>query len=310
MKSQFRAHRMAVLLQLLPELQRTGQHDVQQGHGILMPEGLESDNAVPSLPAWINGSYVDVSKQRTPPPSSKEVTCVVPQPHTPTASPSTSNATTTGNGSSSLGTQPGNVATGSGVNDSTVYSTALSVTIAIGCSLLILNVLTFAGLYYRRDRRRQQFAQHQQQQSSSMQHSVSDLSHSMLTSNGSIMRSHTPAAETDCETIFLQTPSSSSCNGTGTILKSSTSTGVLVNSSAGGLASNSGLGPIIGGTLQRQRCCDYAAAGSSSGMEMGSQSERALLDVRYDPSSPIPPDKDFLWINNPGHADVAFRRIV
>lgn len=30
------------------------------------------------------------------------------------------------------------------------YSTALSVTIAIGCSLLILNVLIFAGVYYQR----------------------------------------------------------------------------------------------------------------------------------------------------------------
>ncbi len=34
------------------------------------------------------------------------------------------------------------------------YSTALSVTIAIGCSLLILNVLIFAGVYYQRDKQR------------------------------------------------------------------------------------------------------------------------------------------------------------
>ena len=279
MKSQYRAHRMAVLLQLLPELQRTGQHDVQQGHGILSPEGLESNGpgASPSLPAWVNGSYVDVTKQRTPP-STKEVTCVVPQPHTPTASPSTSNATTTGNGSSSLATQTGNVASGVSGGDSTVYSTALSVTIAIGCSLLILNVLTFAGLYYRRDRRRQQFAQ----QSGSMQRSVSDMSHSILTSNGSIMRSHTPG-ETDCETIFLQTPSSS-CNGSGTILK-----GSIGGPSAAVAGAMGG-----GGTLQRQqqRCCDYVPAGPT--VEMGATSERVLLDVRYDPSSPIPPDKDFL----------------
>jgi hypothetical protein len=32
------------------------------------------------------------------------------------------------------------------------YSTALSVTIAIGCSLLVLNVLIFAAVYYQRDR--------------------------------------------------------------------------------------------------------------------------------------------------------------
>ena len=34
---------------------------------------------------------------------------------------------------------------------STHYSTALSVTIAIGCSLLVLNVLIFAAVYYQKD---------------------------------------------------------------------------------------------------------------------------------------------------------------
>ena len=53
------------------------------------------------------------------------------------------------------------------------YSTALGVTIAIGCSLLVLNMLIFAGVYYQRDRTRmevkslqkQQQQQHQQLQS-------------------------------------------------------------------------------------------------------------------------------------------------
>ena len=36
------------------------------------------------------------------------------------------------------------------------YSTALSVTIAIGCSLLVLNVLIFAAVYYQKDRARHQ----------------------------------------------------------------------------------------------------------------------------------------------------------
>ena len=39
-------------------------------------------------------------------------------------------------------------------NGLTTYSTALSVTIAIGCSLLVLNVLIFAGVYYQRDKQR------------------------------------------------------------------------------------------------------------------------------------------------------------
>lgn len=45
--------------------------------------------------------------------------------------------------------------TGNGQEDGfAAYSTALSVTIAIGCSLLILNVLIFAGVYYQRDKTR------------------------------------------------------------------------------------------------------------------------------------------------------------
>lgn len=43
------------------------------------------------------------------------------------------------------------------------YSTALSVTIAIGCSLLILNVLIFAGVYYQRDKTRHEVKSLQKQ---------------------------------------------------------------------------------------------------------------------------------------------------
>lgn len=46
----------------------------------------------------------------------------------------------------------------SNIFDMGVYSTALSVTIAVGCSLLILNVLIFAGVYYQRDRNRMEIA--------------------------------------------------------------------------------------------------------------------------------------------------------
>lgn len=230
MRMQFRAHRMAVLLQLLPELQRTGQHDVLQGHGILSV----GDKAA-TLPGWINGSYVDVTKQREPTPT---VACTIPAPsHTPTASPSTSNASTSSNTSS--------LATGN-QQESMVYSTALSVTIAIGCSLLILNVLTFAGLYYRRDRR-------QQFKASGLQHSLSDASHASHI-NGPQSQSRPMLEET--ETIYLQTPS---CNGT-----------------------------LMKGTLSRQRCCDYVAP-----LQHGA-ADRSVLDVRYDPISAIPPDKNFL----------------
>lgn len=39
-------------------------------------------------------------------------------------------------------------------NDELKYSSALSVTIAVGCSLLVLNALAFAGMYYQQDKSR------------------------------------------------------------------------------------------------------------------------------------------------------------
>lgn len=48
------------------------------------------------------------------------------------------------------------------------YSTALSVTITIGVSLLILNLLIFAGVYYQRDRIRMRDKQEQQSQQGSL----------------------------------------------------------------------------------------------------------------------------------------------
>lgn len=68
------------------------------------------------------------------------------------------------------------------------YSTALSVTIAIGCSLLILNVLIFAGVYYQRDKTRlevkslqkqyQQRGMHQQVPFDPIKHAHYHLGHS------------------------------------------------------------------------------------------------------------------------------------
>ncbi|KAK7073876.1 Carboxylesterase, partial [Halocaridina rubra] len=55
------------------------------------------------------------------------------------------------------------------------YSTALSVTIAIGVSLLILNALIFAGVYYQRDRRRMGNKEEQQSQQESQSSSEQQL---------------------------------------------------------------------------------------------------------------------------------------
>lgn len=76
-----------------------------------------------------------------------------------------STSSSTANGSSNPGMGSSSTTSSHSVNSTSdsnafeaagyaAYSTALSVTIAIGCSLLILNVLIFAGVYYQRDKTR------------------------------------------------------------------------------------------------------------------------------------------------------------
>lgn len=76
-------------------------------------------------------------------------------------------------------TTAGNGSDSSAFEGYTAYSTALSVTIAIGCSLLILNVLIFAGVYYQRDKTRLEVKslQKQYQQRSGHQQSFDSIKH-------------------------------------------------------------------------------------------------------------------------------------
>ncbi|XP_030065310.1 neuroligin-3 [Microcaecilia unicolor] len=62
-----------------------------------------------------------------------------------------------------------------GVEESRDYSTELSVTIAVGASLLFLNVLAFAALYYRKDKRRQD----SHHQPSPQRNAINDISHTL-----------------------------------------------------------------------------------------------------------------------------------
>lgn len=76
-------------------------------------------------------------------------------------------------------TQPTNASDLFGFEGYSSYSTALSVTIAIGCSLLILNVLIFAGVYYQRDKTRHEVKslQKQYQQRGGHQQSFDSIKH-------------------------------------------------------------------------------------------------------------------------------------
>lgn len=90
--------------------------------------------------------------------------------------------------------------------DYVAYSTALSVTVAIGVSLLILNILIFAGVYYQRDRTRLGDKNEQQTRLSS----ASSSDHQMAAISGATGSSLGSTAALD---VIAKTPQSvSSCN--------------------------------------------------------------------------------------------------
>ncbi|XP_038209305.1 neuroligin-4, Y-linked-like [Zerene cesonia] len=146
LKNHYRAHQLSVWLRLVPELHRAGMEDVATRHnlfrnhndqelyeGIVRPDPLaRTDNEVRR-----NGStYSDTALTTV---DTILATCV-------TIVPSGRDLQTYNNSDNTLASLE--------AAGYAAYSTALSVTIAIGCSLLILNVLIFAGVYYQRDKSR------------------------------------------------------------------------------------------------------------------------------------------------------------
>lgn len=168
MKNHFRAHQLSVWLRLIPELHRAGMEDVVARHNLFRNHNNADlyDGAVRPDPLS-RVSYYDPTMElfRKRPNSSLNsieasttmdtvvTTCVN------VVSSSNFNHQTYANQNNSTDTLASLEAAGYAA-----YSTALSVTIAIGCSLLILNVLIFAGVYYQRDKTRMEVKSLQQQQ--------------------------------------------------------------------------------------------------------------------------------------------------
>lgn len=72
------------------------------------------------------------------------------------------------------------------------YSTALSVTIAIGCSLLILNILIFATFYYEREKRRQEHRRQKQMEREEFRNDEPHNGHNPDSSSPSPSQHHHP----------------------------------------------------------------------------------------------------------------------
>ncbi|KAG7304569.1 hypothetical protein JYU34_011520 [Plutella xylostella] len=166
MKNHYRAHQLSVWLRLIPEIHRAGMKDVVAKHnlfrnhndpglydGLVRPDPLTRANYFdPTLDVYRKPVY-NVTLDLPTTTDTYVTTCISVISAKPGAAVTPLQASNQSQDAANL------EAAGY-----TAYSTALSVTIAIGCSLLILNVLIFAGVYYQRDKTRLQVKALQQQQ--------------------------------------------------------------------------------------------------------------------------------------------------
>lgn len=178
MKNHFRAHQLSVWLHLIPELHRAGMEDVVARHNLFRNHNNADLYDGPVRPDPLTrASYYDPTmelRRRT----NSSLTSI----ETPTTIESIATTCISVVSSGSYNTQLYQNQNGTDALASleaagyAAYSTALSVTIAIGCSLLILNVLIFAGVYYQRDKTRMEVKNLQQQQQNRNQSAFDTIS--------------------------------------------------------------------------------------------------------------------------------------
>lgn len=144
-KNHYRAHQLSLWLRLVPELHRAGALSANSKHnqfpdhdsaemyeGVVRADPLHSTRPADQRSASTTASSGD------------------PAPTTTSSPPTTCHPTSV----ESLQNPPslGNVTEHWEITGYGAYSTALTVTIAIGCSLLVLNILIFAKVYRKKDR--------------------------------------------------------------------------------------------------------------------------------------------------------------
>lgn len=161
LKNHYRAHRLSFWLNLIPDLHKPGNDDVPLSH-----HELENDD-ISEMKATVKPLIPQRDKANGTNPSGSSSQYPVSMIFNYTALRNNrSNSQINSNMSGGKVKNPPVQSVDHDLYDDNstpnpptedgfaAYSTALSVTIAIGCSLLILNVLIFAGVYYQRDKTR------------------------------------------------------------------------------------------------------------------------------------------------------------
>ncbi|XP_060809551.1 neuroligin-4, Y-linked-like [Amyelois transitella] len=149
LKNHYRAHQLSVWLRLVPELHRAGMEDVAARHNLFKNHNEQElyEGIVRPDPLARTGNENDQVRRNGSVYSDTALTTV--DTILATCATILPNGRDLQNVNATDNTLANLEAAGYAA-----YSTALSVTIAIGCSLLILNVLIFAGVYYQRDKTR------------------------------------------------------------------------------------------------------------------------------------------------------------
>lgn len=153
MRSHYRGHKMSLWLNLLPQLHRPGYEISMRHHHLAESPTLYEGPVRPQSTA------VPLPAPPLSPPSPTEpssiLTALSTTECTPNATVATTIPTTTSRNSlqhSNLGPGPNNLLRKLASSHYQSYTTALTVTIAVGVFLLLLNILIFAGIYHQRDR--------------------------------------------------------------------------------------------------------------------------------------------------------------
>ena len=148
MKNHYRSHKVALWTNLIPDLHRASGDEVARSHHLL------DDYNDPHLYSG-NVRIVPATLATAPTTTPSPMTSAVNSSLLVDSSRNLVESKRMNNRSGDRGGQSVQQHSNRATDDHYgAYSTALSVTIAIGCSLLILNVLIFAGVYYQRDKQR------------------------------------------------------------------------------------------------------------------------------------------------------------
>lgn len=152
MRSHYRGHKMSLWLNLLPQLHRPGYEINMRHHHLAENPGLYEGPVRPQSTA------VPLPAPPLPLPSPTEPSSIMTALSTTECTPNATVATTIKPTTSrtlqisNLGPGPNNLLRKLASSHYQSYTTALTVTIAVGVFLLLLNILIFAGIYHQRDR--------------------------------------------------------------------------------------------------------------------------------------------------------------